>query len=213
MQELFYRFISFISFDFGSSAYVICAVLTFLLLFITMLEILSLIIFKSKIDLTYYVCYLVINFTITLYFAVQDFIGQKIVFDSGYKIYVFITALISVSILLYAIVRVFNYKIVKPKNKNQKVKDMESAESLEPSNYVKFVLEEKPFEGYLNVNYVKKLISELKGHNLTQGEYEQIEEFELFLLNFVSRQPKNSERRVLSEYMSMLIKKIAKYKG
>lgn len=211
MQEYFKVVLDFLAYDFSEFAYIIVLGLTFTLLFIALLEVLSLFIFKSVRDLTYYVCYLIVNFVLSSYFTVNDYIKQKIVFNSAYKIYVFLTALLFISMLLYMLVRLVNKNAIK----KQKVKPLVATTEEKPkqSNYIKYVLNEKPFEGYLNVNYVKQLINELKLSELTENEYKQLEEFELFLLNFVSRQPLKGERKELSEYMSMLIKKLAKYKG
>ena len=73
--------------------------------------------------------------------------------------------------------------------------------------------EEPPqvFSGYVDVGYIKTLISSLKTNSLTDAEIQDLEEFEVYLLNFVNRQPTSSERQELSNKLGGLIKKLAKY--
>ena len=73
--------------------------------------------------------------------------------------------------------------------------------------------EEPPqvFSGYVDVGYVKNLINSLKDKPVTQDESREIEDLEVYLLNFVNRQPNNTERQELSKRLNCLIKKLAKY--
>lgn len=65
--------------------------------------------------------------------------------------------------------------------------------------------------GYIDVEYLKSLVTRLKDKNLTTQDELEIEELELFILNFLSRQPTANERIKLNGYLSSLIKKLAKY--
>ena len=73
--------------------------------------------------------------------------------------------------------------------------------------------EETPqvFSGYVDVGYIKTLISSLKDKGLTQAESREIEDLEVYLLNFVNRQPNSNERQELSARLNGLIKTLSKY--
>ncbi len=65
---------------------------------------------------------------------------------------------------------------------------------------------------FIDVQYIKELIDALKDKPLTLKECEEIEELEVFLLNFCYRQPNAVEKEKLSLYLSSLMKKLAYYK-
>ncbi len=67
------------------------------------------------------------------------------------------------------------------------------------------------YSGYVDVKYVKSLIDALKQKSLEEGDLKEVEDFELYLLNFINRQPNSLERKRLSEYIGSLFKKLAKY--
>ena len=67
------------------------------------------------------------------------------------------------------------------------------------------------FSGYVDVSYIKTLINNLKTNDLTETDRQDLDEFEVYLLNFVNRQPTNAERQNLSTKLGALIKKLAKY--
>lgn len=67
------------------------------------------------------------------------------------------------------------------------------------------------FDGYLDVSYLKSLINLLKEKNLSESDKKEIEDLEVYLMNFASRQPYNSERLKLSGYLSDFMKKLARY--
>lgn len=73
--------------------------------------------------------------------------------------------------------------------------------------------EEEPrtFSGFVDVAYIKSLINELNGKDLEEKDKLEIEELEVYLLNFINRQPNSLEREVLSRHLGGLIKKLAKY--
>ena len=65
---------------------------------------------------------------------------------------------------------------------------------------------------FIDVSYIKELINSLKDKPLTIKESEELEEFEVFLLNFCYRQPNKNEKEKLSLHLSSLMKKLAYYK-
>ncbi len=67
------------------------------------------------------------------------------------------------------------------------------------------------YQGYIDINYLKELTGELKSKSPELDDEKFADEFETYLLNFVSRQPAACERITLSEYVGKLIKKLAKY--
>ncbi len=73
--------------------------------------------------------------------------------------------------------------------------------------------EESPqvYSGYVDVGYIKSLINNLKSNQLEEVDSKEIEEFEIYLLNFVNRQPNSNERQELSARLNGLIKTLSKY--
>ena len=71
--------------------------------------------------------------------------------------------------------------------------------------------DDENLDGYLDVSYLKSLINLLKDKNLTESDKKEIEDLEVYLMNFASRQPYNSERLELSGYLSDFMKKLARY--
>ncbi|MBO5712629.1 MAG: hypothetical protein J6R88_00290 [Clostridia bacterium] len=67
------------------------------------------------------------------------------------------------------------------------------------------------FDGFLDISYLKSLLSQLNEKNLTEEDRKDLEDFEVYLMNFASRQPYRSERVKLSAYLSDFIKKLARY--
>lgn len=67
------------------------------------------------------------------------------------------------------------------------------------------------FSGYVDVGYVKSLILNLKTNDLSETDKCELEDFEVYLLNFVNRQPNSNERQELSKRLNCLIKTISKY--
>ena len=65
---------------------------------------------------------------------------------------------------------------------------------------------------FIDVSYIKELINSLKDKPLTIKESEELEELEVFLLNFCYRQPNKNEKEKLSLHLSSLMKKLAYYK-
>ena len=67
------------------------------------------------------------------------------------------------------------------------------------------------FDGFLDVSYLKSLLSLLREKDLTEADLNELDEFEVYLMNFASRQPYKSERVKLSGYLSDFMKKLARY--
>ena len=104
------------------------------------------------------------------------------------------------------------------RNKKKRAKentDIKSDYGLSVKRAVEKVItaEETPqvFSGYVDVSYIKTLINTLKTNNLTEADKQDLEEFEVYLLNFVNRQPTNAERQELSMRLGGLIKTLSKY--
>ena len=93
-------------------------------------------------------------------------------------------------------------------------KPAQSITELPPSNVKPFFEEDASrtdFNGWINVENLKSIIKELKLKKLDGNDLMELEDFEVYLLNFVSRQPNAYERKVLSTRINSLIKKIARY--
>ena len=131
----------------------------------------------------------------------------------------FIDVMISVSIVivvgLLGNVLLSFLKFEKPKRVNKEeyskisIPRVENEKSLEVLSCV-----EQPvsvYGGYIDVKYLKGLIDNIKEKNLEYDDEKEIEELEVYLLNFVNRQPNRFERSKLSSYVESLIKKLAKY--
>ena len=66
--------------------------------------------------------------------------------------------------------------------------------------------------GYIDVGYIKELISLVKEKEISATEETELEEFEIYLMNFCQKQPNCDEKGKLSIYLSSLMKKLAHYK-
>ena len=213
MIDYFKSFISFISFDLGAQAYVLVAVFALSTVAIFIIELCLSLFCNKKRDTSYYLCYVILSSILTAYFAVEDYLGSNIIFATAKSIYALLTILVSLSTIFYMVLRaISNAKTLMETTKTimsapQKDVAIKSVQT-KPYEYYFF---DKKVDGYLDVSYLKGLICELKNKNLSESDFKQIEELELYLMNFISRQPNQIERAVLSEKLSMLIKKIALY--
>lgn len=201
--------LNFLSYDFNGFAYLICVSLLAaeLLLFLITVTVFS---FKrSKSDGTYFLCVSLALLLISVYFCVEDYKSAKMLFESVKNVYVYVTLFTVMIIVFYMIVR----KLSESRSDKKTVKKQEVVIEEKPpvSNAVKYFKKDDMLNGYLDVGYVKSLINELKQKELSEEDYNQIEEFEIYLLRFITRQPNGEERVVLSEYLSMLIKKLSLY--
>ena len=194
-------------------AHVLTLIIAISYLLVFLIELILRALKKINGDTVYFLCYTFLSAILSAYFSVEDFFNQKLLFETPKFIYLFMTALLSLSIIFYVILRKISEK--KPiKNSLKKEEVISKKPTLEPITTVYEPATNKDISntsGYLDVSYVKSLINELKRKNLSEKDYAEVEDFELYLLNFISRQPLNSERFILNEKISMLIKKIAYY--
>lgn len=210
MLEVFKTIVNFFSVDISWFApYVLIGLLISFVIIFIIETVLSCIngVKNSKI---YYFAYLIVNLIATLYFSVEDYSNDGVIFKSVKSVYTFIAVVSVLSVLFYLVViavskkqRVTENAVIKNNN--------DTIEEVSPSRIVEYFKNDKFFMGYLDVNYVKSLIKDLKNKNLSEGDYQKIEELELYLMRFSQRQPFDKERAELSEKLSMLIKQLAKY--
>ena len=156
-----------------------------------------------------------LNFILLLLFVLTfgEFLTAKRIFVEGGSCFI---AFFSIVLLQCAI-----YYFLSPlKTKKKLLKKVEISEI--KSDYGTVIkraveriktAEELPqvLSGFVDVGYIKSLINTLKKGELEQADSQEIEEFEVYLLNFVNRQPTNSERQEMSARLNSLIKKLAKY--
>lgn len=200
--------VNYLSFDFSAYSYLIVVALVSAFIIISLVEVFRVFFSKSKINVCYYVFYSFINVILVCYFTFEDFLGEKLLFVSTKNVYSFLTA----NLLLSTLILFLTYAVT---NKKKLVKEPIVLEKVKIEN--EMPLPEKTqncsdvFKGYINVSYLKSLLEKLKQKQLSDSDYREIEDFEVYILNFVSRQPNGEERKVLSERLSTLIKKMAKY--
>ena len=209
MLEIFQKTVDFLAIDLSFCApYIVVGLaLSFITIFI--IEAVLTTVKTVEYSTVYYLGYLLFNLVITTYFSVEDLFGINVIFKTTKSIYAFITVLSALSILFFVIIKSLS---VKWKTNGVTVsKNVEKNEELSPSRIAEYFKGEKQFSGYLDVNYTKSLIKNLKTKNLTESDYQKIEDLELYLLRFTARQPNDSERAELSEKLSMLMKKLAEY--
>ena len=209
MLNYFKKIIDYLSFDFSAYSYIIVLALVIAFFVISIVEVLKTAISKKSCIVGYYGFYLFVNFLLVSYFSFEDYLRKNSLFLTFKNVYAFLTAILLLSTLFLLIV----YAISSNKKVNALNLVAVKGENLDNEIVNKKVLTQSGelFTGYLDVNYVKSLVNKLKEKPLSDEDYLAVEDFEVYLLNFVSRQPNDNERKVLSEYLSMLIKKLAKY--
>ena len=136
--------------------------------------------------------------------------------NSNFFDYIFISiVLLSIGLLTFLIVTTIKYKKEKLKNKivlKSISCDDKTAVVPKSIEYLSCVEDGySVYQGYIDINYLKELVSELKSSPLDYEDEKFVDEFETYLLNFVKRQPSTLERATLSDYIGKVIKKIAKY--
>lgn len=208
MLEFIKPVFNFLCYDFGSYFAVIGLSIFIANAFVFLLQLTLSIFSKTSSDSSYFLCFSLVFLLLFAYFSIRDYLGEKTLFNDAIKIYSALTLYSVLILVCFAIIkRASNKPIKEETNVN-----CEKAEQLPPvSNAVKYFKKDEIFSGYLDVSYVKQLINELKQKDITERDYEQIEELEVYLLRFITRQPNAEERVVLSEQLSMLIKKLALY--
>ena len=184
---------------------------------------------KKAVNLKAFKCFTAILLTLITVISAFEFINVKKVFLVVDSVIVYVIALIILCAILFTIIYLTEYskrlKLTKTKNvssvklnKVTKLTDIEQAPFT--NNNDKEVIKLKcvspqidggEFDGYLDVSYLKSLISLLRERNLTEKDDKELEDLEVYLMNFARRQPYKSERSKLTEYLSDLMKKLARY--
>ncbi len=201
--------LDFLCYDFDKYAWLISISVLAVEILIFLVTLIVFSIKKRSSDGAYFLCSSIALLLISLYFSVEDFRLQKTLFESFKNVYVYFLAFTLLVVVFYMIIRkVSTKKEIKNDDRKQIV---EGLETMPVSNAVKYFNKAEVYRGYLDVGYIKSLIFELKQKDLSDEDYSKIEEFEIYLLRFITRQPNGEERVVLSEYLSMLIKKISLY--
>lgn len=210
MLEVFKAFVSVFTVDLSEFApYVLIGLsVSFVVIFI--LEAVLSSIIGAEHSIAYYVGYMLINLALTAYFSVEDFLNNGVLFKSAKTVYTFITLVAVLSVIFFIIVKAVSKKPAKIDIKRTVKKEL-TEEAVSPSRIVEYFKNDKLYTGYLDVNYVKALINDLKTKELSESDFQKIEELELYLMRFSQRQPFDKERAELSEKLSMLIKQLAKY--
>ncbi len=133
---------------------------------------------------------------------------EKTLFETFKSVYVYS--------MIFALLSTIFYMIIKGVSTKKEAKPVESEKTevvkkLPISNVVRYFSKEELNCSYIDVSYIKSLIFNLKQKDLTDEDFSMIEDLEIYLLRFISRQPNGEERAILSEYLSMLIKKLSLY--
>ncbi|MBO7215209.1 MAG: hypothetical protein J6V66_06935 [Clostridia bacterium] len=209
MLEFITSALNFLSQPLGEYAYIIATSLFISNVALFFIDFIILLGFKKNKDGGYFLCFSLVSFISAAYFTVQDVTTTKLAFSSYEKAYAFLTVYLSLIFIFYACIKTVKKPKAEVVNKNAPIKDHEECVPL--STAVKYFKKDEIFSGYLDVSYVKQLILELKQKPLTDSDYSEIEELEVYLLKFITRQPDSDERVVLSQKLSMLIKKLALY--
>ncbi|MBO5889092.1 MAG: hypothetical protein J6Q58_03020 [Clostridia bacterium] len=192
--------------------YIILSCVAFLCAII-LLTLIFKIAFKKNYTLKFYnQCFLI---SLVLYFnsILVEYIMLKKVFKSELDVIISISAFIVLGLLGKILINSFRYKCKKPKDINLIKGSITPNETKPKSIEIISCLEEGAtvYNGYVDVKYLKSLIDKLKENNLEYEDEKTVEELEVYLLNFVNRQPNSIERTKLSSYIGDLIKKLAKY--
>ena len=184
---------------------------------------------KKAVNLKAFKCFTAILLTLITVISAFEFINVKKVFLVVDSVIVYVIALIILCAILFTIIYLTEYskrlKLTKTKNVssvklNKVTKLTDSEQAPLTNNNDKEVIKLKcvspqidggEFDGYLDVSYLKSLISLLRQRNLSEKDDKELEDLEVYLMNFARRQPYKSERSKLTEYLSDLMKKLARY--
>lgn len=199
--------LNFLCYDFDKFAWLIAVSLLAVEVLVFLVALIVVLIKKSNSDASYFLIVSFLALISSVYFALEDYRLEKALFITFKSVYVYA--------IVFAIITSVFYLIIKKASTKKPLKIIEtkplSSENLPVSNTVKYFNKREILTDYLDVSYIRTLILELKQKSLSIEDYSQIEEFEIYLLRFISRQPNSEERVVLSNYLSMLIKKISLY--
>ncbi len=178
-----------------------------------LLTLLFKVLLKKNFTLKFYnLCFLISSI---IYFnaILLEFLKIKRVFKDGVDLVISLSLFIILGALGKIIINSFRFKSKKSKMLNLVNTEILPLESKPKSVEIISCIEEPTtvYNGYVDVKYLKSLIEDLKRKELEDVDEKKIEEFEVYLLNFVNRQPNSIERTKLGEYIGDLIKKLAKY--
>ena len=160
-----------------------------------------------------------LNLSVTAF----EFINVKKSFVSVIDVIVFNVALLIISIVfcfLISIVNTFKKEKVKIEetNCNAKLSTVKltcndvSVEKLKCQPQYESQLDgEVTCSDFLNVSYLKSLINLLRTRNISKSDEKDLDELELYLLNYNSSNFLNDEKLNLSLSISNLMKKLARY--
>ena len=217
------------SFSKYSELGVISFALSIALIVLIIATFLVVILSKKAVNLKAFKCFTAILLTLITVISAFEFINVKKVFLVVDSVIVYVIALIILCAILFTIIYLTEYskrlKLTKTKNVssvklNKVTKLTDSEQAPLTNNNDKEVIKLKcvspqidggEFDGYLDVSYLKSLISLLRQRNLTEKDDKELEDLEVYLMNFARRQPYKSERSKLTEYLSDLMKKLARY--
>ena len=194
------------------SVYAILAVLVSIILFAVILFIYKAVSKKNGLSFIFN-GYAILVFIYLLNASLAEKFYSSVMFNSYLNVLVIISVLL-VLVILCNLVLLISFKKSKIKVPEMKFLEVPSIKN-ESDKGVEFIncVEQggSVYSGYIDVRYIKSLIEKLKEKTLELDDEAKIEEFEVYLLNFVNRQPNIKERDKLSNYVGDLIKKLAKY--
>ena len=159
-----------------------------------------------------------ISLLLSILFSVGGLVNSTVNFDNVLEVFYYNLTLTTLCYSAYLCLKLVG-SLCSKKPKEILIEKEYDKVDLAPTN-VKRIVEtisckapdKKEYSGYLNVDYLRQLIEELKKNELDEQELNELEEFEVYLLNFITRQPEGKERQMISNYIGALFKKLAKYK-
>ena len=192
----------------GDYAYLALVILLFSCFAVFIIE--AAIVIKKRVqrDCGYFLCFGLIALILSFVFSFKDFFADKKLISSGSALVVYLSLFAILVLILFVILKGLSAALCFKKVSKQHTVVEQKPIIEPPIEY--FVANKKLESDYLNVSYVKELIYKLKQQELSVEDANELEEFEVYLLNFACRQPYSTEKDRLSNYLSSLIKKLAK---
>ena len=161
----------------------------------------------------------IISVLLSTIFSTSNYISGSRVFLSVKEVVFYNLTLALLCYILYKTASIIGQFCTKKTASVVDFIESESKSEVLPPTNVKRIVEtitcktanKNEYSGYLNVDYLRELISQLKKSELEPKDLFEVEELEVYLLNFVTRQPTSEERQILSNHIGLLFKKLAKY--
>ncbi len=169
--------------------------------------------FKWNFKLKNYNLINLISLLLLINTIILERIEYKVLFNSNFNIVISLSVFFILVILGNVILGSIKFK-KKCAGKNINKTAVKVAYEEKPKRVETISCVEEPvtvYGGYVDVSYLKSLIYALKGKELECEDFKEIEELEVYLINFVNRQPTAQERVKLSKLIGNLFKKLAKY--